>query len=244
MGILIAEKGTEKPISEVRVENQFRTIVTLRQLPSSVKRIRLQPNNLAPVYKFKENKLFEAERTKVDASSDMLDLYAAVVRTSCVETAEGRARAFKEAATDFNYDGKPDVPGEKQETGAGLMAQNCLPCCGREEKRVHRKSGWTKEHTRSFIEAAANRVICFEFKTNQAHFELYGARGSSIADGKAQLTKKPSLATVGPDGTVHLDFETRIYCYSRHVSKASPSSKYVAEITRSSILANYLLASY
>lgn len=229
MGVVIAEKGTDKPITEVRVENQFRTIVALRQFPPSIKRIRLQPNNLAPVYKYKKEELLEAERIKVEASPDMLDLFAAVVRTSCVETPEGRARAFREAAANFNYDGKPNVPEEKQETDTGLMAQNCPSCCGREEKRVRRKHGWTNEHKRSYIEAAANRVICFEYKANQEHFELYGANGSSIADGKSQLTKKPSFATVGPDGTIQLDFETRIYCYSRHVSKASPSSKYVSQ---------------
>ena len=215
----LVHEDKDKGLIEVeknRVEKSFTVSIHFSPIPQ-IQRIRLQSNNLWPRTKKKATE--HVDFMSSSASSDTLELCAAVVRTSVIGRREGLEHALRAAANQVNYNGETETPEDKQEIEAGIVVKTCGGCCFREHQRVSRKKDWNEDQQKLWYANAPNRVFCFEYKGERDIVDLHRSHPHSIADGKSQLSKKPGPATVHADGSVSLSLPARILCYNRHLKE-------------------------
>ena len=203
-------------MKSIRVENYFNFAIKIGPLSPTVKRLKMQPNNLLPEF-LRSNK---TDNSLPDPSPDMLQLYMAVVCTSYLATPEGHSKALQDAATGICYNGETELPEGTLKTEAGLVVQCCKKCTSRELPRVNRRKGWTEDHTRTWNEIAKTRVLCLDHKGSQDYVDIHRPYLNVVADGKSQLAKKYGPANMANDGMLELRMRARILCYTGHAQEA------------------------
>ena len=195
-----------------RVETQIPIKLILSPLPSGAKKLRLPPHTISKP-KF-------LSKTEIQRSSEVLELYTALVCSSAMQDPVKLDRAFSRArGEDLPALARPSPVSsiasqssrdEDEKPINGGEVRICSGCIQRERKRASRKKLKKPDEEEMFQKDEEKRVVVFNTNELKDWIEV-----ANMSSGEEQSPGPESFHPPRP-GSMQVELPMRIACYCRH----------------------------